>query len=259
MNHHVNFSTVGRVTLARNECELCAVVRALARIGGERIQLFCVVDEHVHLVVRTSRPGLMVRDVIRAIRAVIPGVVFQSPHVKPIESRAHHVRLVEYLLRQPKKHGLSVHPALWSGSCFLDLAGLRILPGFTSEALRGELPRVTLRSLLPSVGLPSRPIRATDDGLAGVSLQRLVESASAVHALDSKIEGRSQVVVSVRALTAQAALKAGFPRRPIARILGVKVDQVTRLARRTLEPRALPALLRRLALEDYVAEGRSRG
>ncbi len=28
-----------------------------------------------------------------------------------------------YLLRQPSHHDLQVHPALWTGSCFLDLVG----------------------------------------------------------------------------------------------------------------------------------------
>jgi hypothetical protein len=46
---------------------------------------------------------------------------------------------VTYLLKQPVKHGLDVHPALWTGSCFLDLIGARLIPGFSTAPLRAAL------------------------------------------------------------------------------------------------------------------------
>ncbi len=265
MNHHISLVTVGRRTLTRDERETRGVVRAVARTCGERLQLFAVVDDHVHLVADVLRPRLLARDVVRAIRCVVrvsrsavSGIEFQAPHVLPVESRAHHMRLVEYMLRQASKHGLPVHPALWTGSCFLDLAGLRLLPGFDARALQRELPRVKLRSLLPHVGLTVEPILlAEDEELARVGVGRIVELASAVHALDSSLEGkRTRTVVAVRALTTQAAIRVGFPPRLIAPHLEVEVGQIRRLARRELDPRALPALLRRLTLEERITASR---
>jgi hypothetical protein len=63
--------------------------------------------------------------------------------VKPVEDRDHYERLVRYLLVQPSKHELPVHPALWEGPCFLDPVGARLIDGFDRQRLVQVLPRST--------------------------------------------------------------------------------------------------------------------
>jgi len=233
--YHITIVSRGRRTLARGEDEMRALVRALPRPTRGGLLLFSSVDEHAHINTWAARPRLMARDLVRSIRRALPHVEIEPPHVRPVE------------------HALPVHPALWSGSCFLDLVRARMLPGFSPRPLSLELPRLRRQSLFEIVGLPATSLVPADDAaLAREGVAGIIELAASVFALPSGLPGRTPAVVEARSLAVKAALRAGFPASEIARFLAVKPRAVRRLAEHRLPPKAEPALRTRLALEERV-------
>ena len=241
----------GRLVFARNQAERRRIVREIARLGEGRLLLFCLVDEHLHTVLGGLRIGYLGRDLRRLLARLQPGVEVARPHVQLVDSRAYLRRLVDYVLRQPAKHGLSDQPALWTGSCFQDLAGARLLPGFDPGLLARELPRLRLREVFATVGLTPLALQpACDEELRRAGAARLIDLAAGVHAVGPELTGRSRKVVATRALAARAAAIAGLPTSEVAHHLGLGSHAVRKLARRDVDPRATTALRRRLTLEE---------
>ena len=257
---HLTLAVRGRLVFARNEAERRRSVREIVRLGANRLLLFCLVDEHLHTVLGGLRIGYLGRDLRRLLARLQPGVDVARPHVRLVDNRAYLGRLVDYGLRQPVKHGLSDLPALWTNSCFQDLAGARLLPGFDPRLLACELPRLRLREVFASVGLAPLALEpACDEELRRAGAARLVDLAAGVHAVGPELTGRSREVVAVRALAARVATAAGLPASEVAHHLGLGAHAVRKLARRDIDPRASTALRRRLALEERASRrGSSR-
>jgi hypothetical protein len=158
-----------------------------------------------------------------------------------------------YLLVQPAKQGLDAHPALWTGSCFQDLVGARLLTGFSVAPLRAALPRLRLWSLFRDVGLEETQLRpAPDNQLRRAGVGRLADLAAGVYAVDPEFVGRSSLVVAARTLASAIGVQLGFSRTRLAPFLGATPQTVGRLARRRLAPAAEHALRLRFALEERV-------
>lgn len=115
-----------------------------------------------------------------------------------------------------------MHPALWEGGGFLDLAGARRLPHFDPSALARALPRLRVGELFDDVELPGPRslVPATQGELADAGVARLFELAAAVLALPTPLAGRTPDVVAARALAVQMALWAGFRPGGIQPFLG---------------------------------------
>lgn len=110
--------------------------------------LFCIVDDHLHVVLlcEAQQAGVLSRELLLALRP-LTGPNLAPAFVRPVEGRGHLEWLVRYVLEQPTKHGLPGHPALWPGSCFPDLVGARRLPGLSLRLRLSEaLPRFRLRT-----------------------------------------------------------------------------------------------------------------
>lgn len=248
---HLTLAVCGRLVLSRGEAERRRLVREIVRLGGDRLLLFCLVDEHLHAVLGGLRIGYLGRDLRRLLLRLQPGIELARPHIQLVDSRAYLRRLVDYVLRQPAKHGLSDHPALWTGSCFQDLAGARLLPGFDPGLLARELPRFRLREVFATVGLAPLALEpASDEELRRAGAARLVELAAGVHAVGPELIGRSREVVAARALAARVGVAAGLPATEVAHHLGLGAHAVRKLARRDIDPRASTDLRRRLTLEE---------
>lgn len=250
-NYHLTIAVRGRRSLARDEAERRALVRALARVGGDRLLLFSLVDDHFHAGLRAEFAGRVGDALRRVLVARRPDLEFKPPHLEPVGTRAYLRWLVRYLIAQPERHGLGVDAALWTGSCFQDLVGARVLPGFEVTPLRNELPRLRLGGLFDALGLGTEPFRpADDDALDRAGVARLVDLAAGVYAVGPALMGRSTPVVSARALAATVAGLVGVPTSTLARFLGVVPRTVRSLAQRPPDVRAVLALRRRLALEE---------
>lgn len=246
-------STVGRLALARNEPERRALVRAFARAGRERLLAFGLADDHAHAAISGERPRMVARDLRRSLAVVRPDLQLDAPHLKLVDTRRYLRWLLTYLLVQPAKHGLDGHPALWTGSCFQDLVGARLLTGFSVAPLRAELPRLRLRSLFSDVGLKEVLLRpAPDDLLRRAGAGRLADLAAGVYATGPELVGRSSLVVAARTLASAVGVQLGFSRAHLAPFLGATPQTIGRLASRRIEPAAERALRLRFGLEERV-------
>ena len=220
--------------------------------------LFCVADDHLHLVVVCDAAHLRwARAALVQALSTLSGQRLSS-HVTPVESRAHLQRLVAYVLRQPVHHGIGVHPAAAAGSCYYDLVGARcVFP--LAERLRKLLPRLTLRDLHCIVGLPpDRVVPASDDELRISGAHRLVLASAAAHAADPALADRSAPVVAARRATIHLAEAIGLPRSELVRALGLTGQRIGQLAREPADPKAAKAIRLQLRLDDLVRASTSR-
>ena len=256
--HHMTVSTAGRLSLARNETERRTLVRAFTARGRERLLAFGLVDDHAHAVISTERPRLVARDLRRSLAGVRPDLELDTPHLKRVDTRRYLTWLLNYLASQPLKHGINVHPALWTGSCFQDLVGARLLSPFSCGPLREALPRLRMRTLYREVGLEEISLApAPDTWLRYAGPARLASLAAGVYGVGPELVGRAQNLTAARALAAGVAAKLGISRAALSRSLGISRQSTARLARRQLDPMAERALRVRFDLEER-ASRRSR-
>ena len=255
--YHLTLAVRGRRALARDEAERRLLMRAIARTCGASLLLPGVADDHLHAVIRTLRPGYLARDLARVLGNRRPDLTFKPPHFALVDTRAYLAWLVRYLLEQPAKHGLPGPAALWTGCCFQDLVGARLLPGFSAAGLANELPRMRLRELFPVVGLRSEPLVPLDDAaIRHAGAGRLVDAAGAVFAVGPALDRRirSAGVLEARRLTVRVARRVGLPAQEVAHYLGVKPKAVSRLWDQPCPEFWIAALRRRLALEDRAGQ-----
>jgi len=251
--YHLALSVAGRLALARDERERRVLVRAFVRASQGRFLAFNLVDDHAHAGLVSPRPRLLARDVRRALAAVRPDLVIEAPHLKPVDTRRYLRWLVTYFLNQPMKHDLDVHPALWTGSCFPDLVGARVLPEFSTTPLRAALPRLRVRDLFQDVGLDPVPLQPVDDdALLGAGAARLAELAASAYGVGPGLLGRSGPVVKARTLAAVLGVRLGLSRVQLSPFLTATPQAIGRLASRPVDSKGERALRLRFALEERV-------
>jgi hypothetical protein len=232
-------------------------VRQLARAASGRLVLFGLVHEHGHPVVfcADEKIGLLKRSVRVSLRRVAAQPI-EEVWAEPVNGRNHMRSLLRYVLEQPARHGLPDHPALWSGSCFLDLVGARHLPEL-SLRLAEALPGVQLSELHEMVGLPPRPVAAaSDDAIRDLGAIRLFEAVGAALALAPPFNSLVPRKVAARRLVVQLGRRAGLTWAEIRRVLPVSHAALFRLASSPPASGALERAVRmRLGLEELVKQG----
>ena len=209
---HVTIATVDRAPLHRSEEALLTLVRMVDRVIGHRLVLFCVADDHFHLVLEGPQPAIAVAGLSCALTWGV-SVDIARPFLKQVADRAHLATLVGYVLAQPVEHGFG-SVATWPGSCLADLVGARRLGRFGSGPLRSWLPRWRAREIC-RVARIAVPQPVTD--LAGCSLAR-IHRASRL-ALAAPVSGKSLPAVRARWVAAHLAREAGYGVAAIAREL----------------------------------------
>ena len=251
---HLTFASDGRLPLFDGERPRRAAVQAIARVADpDTVALYCLVDDHLHLVAGCPRPraGQLARGWLRALRAASSTTV-EPARIRPVETRSHLRWLLRYVLTQAPHHGLPEHPALWSGSCFQDLVGARHIDGFRLCAAR-VLPRLRLREVLGIVGLPPAPIEpATDDEVRAAGAARLASAGAAALCVDPELAGRPAPVVQARRAIVQLGARARIPTSELAWALRVSQRTAQRLASPAVPDDALRAIAVRLHLERRV-------
>lgn len=246
-------SSDGRNSLLPSEKDRRLAVRTLSRVAGGEIVVFSIVDDHIHIVALADRhrAGRLSQILGCALRAV-SAVPMAPARIRPVGNRTHLTRLVPYLLNQVGHHGISCHPALWSGSCFQDIVGARIVRGLRLQI--GEaLPRVTMTEICRAVGIEAREIGPVPDAdvraAGGDALGAAVASALAV---GPELEGKSRRVVFARRIAVQMGRSVGIPGVEIARGLGIDSRTVRRLAGGQANPAVERAVRIRLSIERAV-------
>jgi len=242
---HLTIASVDRAVLYADDASLLAAVRTVAAIGGTAALLFCVVDDHAHAVLGTDRSacGTLARSLAYALGVRLP-VELAPSRLRSVASRSHLVSLVRYVLDQPRKHGLqhAGHPALWPGSCFVDLVGARLLDGFDPRWLAAALPRLGRREIYDAVGLaPVAPL--DDEGLRAEGPRRIGDAAAAALGLP-ELSGRTAPVVRARRAAARLSRGLGFGDPQTAFGLRCPTSTASRLARSALPDAALDRAIR---------------
>jgi hypothetical protein len=258
--YQITVASRNRMPLFADEAQRRSALHLLARIGGARLLLFNLVDDHFHAIATAARAAIS--HLAQAL-SVSLGHLREEPlagaHISAVETRLHLVRLVSYVLRQGPHHGLEHEPALWTGSCFQDLAGARWLPGL-SLRLRAALPRLRLREIFAAVGLPQEPlVPASLAEIADAGPSRLVSAAAAALAADPALRGQPKPVVLARHAASRLALLAGFTSQQMAQALSVSRRTVQRLASQAPAANITTAVALRLALENRVNSVRRSG
>jgi REP element-mobilizing transposase RayT len=251
---HITWSTEGRLPIFPDEQLRSRAVRKLAGAAQDQLAMFCIVDEHVHVVL-FGEPEVLVRRV-RAITRSLRGlaaVPLESPRVRPIEGRSHMQSVFGYVLRQPAHHGLPVHPALWSGSCLPDLVGARQVEGMRL-CLREVMPRVTVGDVFTAVGLPrTRLESAGRDRLVAVGAHEVVRVASGALGVVPPLDTQEPDVVRAKRAASVLAREAGLSLQQVADAAGISARTARRLS---LEP--LPENLRQVVMRRFTLEQRAQ-
>jgi hypothetical protein len=250
---HLTISSVSRLALFPEPHQRRRALWKLAEVLGEVLALFCIVDDHLHVVVVCDSDvlGARVRALTRVVRA-LAAVEVNPTHVRRVEGRRHMQTLLDYLLRQPGKHELPGHPALWEGSCLPDLLGARRLPGLRSR-LAEALPRATQADILHAAGLSTAPlIPVALDELRTLGASRLLHAAAAAAVADPQLRGKHKAEAEARRAACHLARAARIPLPELAWQLGVTSRATRRMAGHPAGRSLATTVRLRLALEERV-------
>ncbi|MES2640320.1 MAG: hypothetical protein V4850_12580 [Myxococcota bacterium] len=250
---HLTFATRGRQPVAPDESIRRALVRVIVRVAGISLVLFCVVDDHVHVVVLCTREvaGRLAQSLVLALRGASP-VPVRAADITPVNSRPHMVELLRYVLTQSEHHGLAAPAALWSGSCFPDLVGARVIEGWRYN-IREALPRFRRRDAYVAVGLPAEPLEPVSIArVRELGAWRLAEAAAGAVGVGPTLIGRAAPVVAARRVVVQLGLHAGIGPSEIGAALELTRWGVSRLGAGPSPAAEVRATRLRLALEDAV-------
>ena len=209
MYSHITIATVGRQRMFGKD-QILSAVRAIARVGGNRLLLFCVVDDHGHFIVtaEVGDAGRFASGLSRALTAA-GAAPLQRAHVRPVGDRRHLETLVAYLVRQPSHHGLRGGEALWVGSCAQDLLGVRRLAGFEPSRIADLLPRLDVPAVVArTLDVRIRP--ASDHDLRTLGSVRLWQAACAAFGVSEDDRSRSDAALLARATFADLVRTCGL-------------------------------------------------
>lgn len=252
---HISFSSANRLPLFSTEALRREAVGGIAKWIGNRLVMFSIVDEHIHLVsIGSQEQTRRLRQSVHRRLNSLAEVQVSPSWVGPVKDRKHLLTLFRYHLRQVIKHEVKqTHPGLWSGSCFQDLIGARFLEGLQLQ-LGLILPRQRIEVLAcNSVGLKGWDIRPIEDRvLRLVGSARIMAAAAAAAAARPGLEGNSREEVIARQATARLGVTAEISKQELCWALGLTRQGLFTLLRREA-PRALMWATRiRLALEIEV-------
>jgi len=255
---HLTIAAAQRRHAFHDRARRLASVHALLRIAAPVLLLWCIVDDHLHLVIAGTRPeaGRLAQRLHLALAAIMPDAEFEAARIRPVEDRHHLVTLVPYVLAQTRKHDLPFHPARWDGSCFQDLVGARRLCHFDARPLAQALPRLTRDQILAAVDAPPWSLRPVDDDrVRATAPAALAEAAAAAVGLP-RLQGRTEAAVEARCVVLHLARRAEWPVSHLAPLLRVHPGSARRLVARAPDPKLEDAVRRQIALRAAVPEQR---
>jgi hypothetical protein len=192
-------------------------------------------------------------DIKRALSAVSEEQL-NDPWSERIDGTKHKAGLLRYFLQQPSHHNVAVHDALWTGSCFLDLAGARVIDGLRLQ-IWDLLPNISRSVIYQHVGLPRRsiePVSLAEIRVLGAV--RLVAAASAALAADPLLQGKAKLERRGRGLAVELGQRAGIPSSEIRWALKQPRTNYHRALQEPVEEMDMLAVRKRLALEEAVVK-----
>lgn len=251
---HLTYSAEGRNPLFPTSASLFDALWALRRVAGQALALYCIVDDHVHLVIvaERERVGRVARAVLLALRATSETRLAPA-FIRHVNTRAYMEWVFSYVLSQPAKHKLPGHPALCSGNCFLDLVGARNLINL-QHSLRQALPRYHSGYAFQVMELPRCDQGELRPGaFTRYDIERLARATEQAACVLFQPGRRSARLLEARTTLAHLARAGGIRDERIAERLGVTNRTVRSLRKRSVPEPLLGSVQRHLALEDCVA------
>src|SRR5436190_7438197 len=250
---HLTFSSDGRHPLFPTLERRRAAIRRIAAIGPEVI-LFCVVDDHAHVVIDATVPkrvGRIAAGLFHALRPIAAAPLLKA-YVRPVETRRHLDWLADdYILSQATKHGLAGHAAVYEGNCFVDLIEARAMfdPPLATR-LAKAMPRYRLRRAYRAVGLAEEPLQpVSNEQLRALGATKIAAATEAALAAPPGMKGNSAVERLGRRTVAHLTHAAGIGSPECAFALGIDVATVSRLYERPVPTRVQRAVRLWLSLE----------
>lgn len=253
---HCTFGSQGRFPLFRDDADRLEAIRRIVRIAGKEMALFSLVDEHAHLlIVGTRERTRRLRQAIRQSLEPLTDSPIVSSWVEPVVDRKHMFRQIRYFFLQVIHHEvLDAQPALWHGSCFLDLVEARYIEGLELQ-IEVIIPRKTAKGVACSaVGLPGTGVDPL--GRAAVremGSRRIVEASFAAVASTPNLKGQSRIACLARRVAAHMGHIVGLAKEEMIWVLGVKRQSFNAMLREPVSRQMLKVVARRLALEVAVA------
>ena len=239
---------------ADDRAKFLSILAEVCHEAGWRVLCYCLMNNHIHLVVATDRPTLS-----RGMRQLLGvhsqrfnrrhgrhGHLFQGRYqALLVETSAYLVQLCAYVLRNPVAAGLVAEAARWPGSSYRLNAGERRAVWFDPAPLWGELGaganQAAAIAALVTKDQPAPPARGQlcygGDAFAAV----LADKAGAlspehprrtIAALSPEIAWYDNRHGSRGEAMARACLEGRHSRTAVARYFGVYPSTVSRAVRK---------------------------
>jgi hypothetical protein len=250
MLYHLTLPSEGRFQAFTDETLLRLAIRTLARVAGPRLLSWSLPGNHMHAIGVGTRAevGRLGRSIRLAFRAI--GVHLDEADHRRITGVDDLRRVVAYQLRQPKRHGVCDRPALFSGGCFYDFVGARIVEGFDPKLVVKHLPDFDVRVHLHEVAARRLPVAVPEAEIRLLGASRLIEAAGSALAAGPALTDDAPPTVAARRVAVALGKAAGISRKELAFALDVAPQSVGRLERALRDPRLELAVRTRLAVDD---------
>ncbi len=169
-----------------------------------------------------------------------------------VKDRGYLAWLIRYHVRQPIKHNVKEHAALWSGSCFQDLVGARYVPGL-ALTIAQSLPQYSVKTVLSHLMLsPFSAVPLGNDAVRALGARRIAAAAASAVAAGPSLDNLERASVHAKRAAALLAHEVGISNDEITWALPVSKRTVQRAAPREGDDRRLKAIRVRLALEEAI-------
>ena len=204
---------------------------------------FSVADTHLHLENMGPREESM--EMARRIELSLGRKLANDPRfvkasLEDITDQYHLINTFTYILKQDRRHGLSLDP-LRDASNLPDLLGLRLLGQYTATRVRQHLPRIQRAQLLECLGVQNL---VPADGPP----EHLIPAAAAAIGR-SRLKGCSaEVTAARRAVIEIAGRSLGCIK--LASLLGLHRTTVFRIKARPVDAKLVEAVRLQVALHD---------
>ena len=248
---HLTFSSANRLPPFPTPGHRLEAARCIARVGAGRVLMFELPDDHGHVMSACREIELpSLRSALTRALTPIAVVPIAASHVQPVRSRVHLLRNVRYFLTQSEHHGIA-RPLLDPGSCFQDLVGARILPGFEPAALKRAAPRLTRADLLAIVKLPESALSpATPADLRRVGVSAIVRVAAEAVGAKTDLADRTAATVLARRAAVHTTDLSDLSRRDLRTELQLSARAIRRLAHEPIDSAVLRAVRLRVSIEE---------
>lgn len=242
VGHHIFIRRCDDRVIAPTTREQRILARTVLGKGREfGLIAFSMADTHLHMenLGKREESVELARRVEISLGYSLDGAPrFVKAGLEEIMDQYHLINTFTYILKQDRRHGLSLDP-LRDASNLPDLLGMRIVGQYTAARVRQHLPRIGRVKLLECLGVPSlMPAEGP--------LEDLVPAAAAAIGRSGLTGCSADVVAARRAVIEIAGRELGCTK--LSRLLSVHRCSVFRIMARPVDCKLVTAVRLQVAL-----------